>query len=450
MMLQQPAFRVFLTVPIVFMMLAGCTSTSPETVISDLSTDGKVLDLNTEIASFYLFHPDDLKHRETSPHDWRLYSFAMGPEFAAGNLVAFETGGDGGYRLRLTQGELTDRERKLQACSWDFRYKARHGRVLIDGGEHLPSETNDPILDIIDPQRGKTAAQEQPIPTEQWYALADGDYKVIVHAIAWEKEPGAVVGGERASNTALPAYVIQFTKIERLETIPSALAAPRLETELGYKPGEPKGVSPDEPLEENESEPVPQNCPVIITRELVVAPGSVTQPTNMSAGLYERFLPGEPRQGSEPIRFVALLDSEEVPRIAVLAELASGAAENENAAFVSFRPLRLVKVEKLERGKDGLDATVSPVVRAKGSVPPANLALIKSDFTAYARSNAAYRKAVPHADFEADRVAAMSSPSAITNLLLHHVQMPARERVRLFPFSDTDRIKELLTVMKSP
>ena len=88
----------------------------------------------TDGASFYLFHPADLQHRLTSPLAWPSYHFACRPEFEAGRLVAFHTGGDGGYAFRVTDGPLTDREKQWLAGSWEFRYSVRHSRVYLDGG----------------------------------------------------------------------------------------------------------------------------------------------------------------------------------------------------------------------------------------------------------------------------------------------------------------------------
>jgi hypothetical protein len=77
--------------------------------------------IGTDIATLYLFHPDDLAHRWKSRMRWEFYEFAGGREFAAGSLIAWQTGGDGGYLLRLTDEALTADEVKHQAGAWDFR-----------------------------------------------------------------------------------------------------------------------------------------------------------------------------------------------------------------------------------------------------------------------------------------------------------------------------------------
>ncbi len=111
------------------------------------------LSLRTETASFFLFEPQTLEHRRTSPMGWESYDFAASRELAAGNLAAFCTGGDGVYRLRVTDGVLSPLEQKRSNGSWIFRLKVRHGRVLLDNGDHVPceptaDETDEDLLDL--------------------------------------------------------------------------------------------------------------------------------------------------------------------------------------------------------------------------------------------------------------------------------------------------------------
>ena len=56
----------------------------------------RTVTVGTDVANLFLFHPDDLKHREVAPSDWAYTDFACGREFNEGNLIAFRTGGDGG------------------------------------------------------------------------------------------------------------------------------------------------------------------------------------------------------------------------------------------------------------------------------------------------------------------------------------------------------------------
>jgi hypothetical protein len=181
--------------------------------------DQKII-AGTDGASFYLYHPKDLEHRMTSPLAWPSYHFACQPEFEAGRLVAFDTGGDGGYGFRITGGPLTKREKKWLASSWEFRYAVRHERVYLDGGYSLPS------ADYFD------ESEDHP---EQWISLPNGKYKVTVNAIEWYSETGAVDDNGRATDHALPSYVVQFSPVIDFETIEVSRTPPRLETSKDWE-----------------------------------------------------------------------------------------------------------------------------------------------------------------------------------------------------------------------
>jgi hypothetical protein len=41
--------------------------------------------VGTDIATWFLFHPDDLAHRLQDPAEWCWHEFAISKEFASGN-----------------------------------------------------------------------------------------------------------------------------------------------------------------------------------------------------------------------------------------------------------------------------------------------------------------------------------------------------------------------------
>src|SRR5262245_27689296 len=92
----------------------------------------------TDGACFLLFHPNDLAHRKNAECAWWMDDCAK--EFAAGIMIAVLTDGDGGFSVRITDGELTELEKERQIRSLDFRYVARHQRVFLDGGDNVPNE----------------------------------------------------------------------------------------------------------------------------------------------------------------------------------------------------------------------------------------------------------------------------------------------------------------------
>ena len=217
----------------------------------------RTVTIGTDGAQFFLFQPDDLKHRKDSPIDWVSYSFAVAPEFVAGNLVAFDTGGDGGFQIRLTTSDLTAREKRYAGTFCDFRLKVRHERVLLDNGNHLPCD---------EPRR-------DPIREDLWINLPNGNYRVTVYAIAWDSEPGA--GGQNGTRKAstLPSYVIRFRPVTRLDSIRLvALTSPLIEagSELGRLRGD---LSWTTRYEEDASKPLRAHYAAVKV-DGVVVPGS--------------------------------------------------------------------------------------------------------------------------------------------------------------------------------
>ena len=89
------------------------------------------LDLGTDVATFLIYHPDDLAHRADAPLGWYSYDFAYVREAAAGRMVAIGTGSDGGYRIRLTTGALTPAEAAAERARIASPLLVQHGRVFI-------------------------------------------------------------------------------------------------------------------------------------------------------------------------------------------------------------------------------------------------------------------------------------------------------------------------------
>ncbi|MBM7069151.1 hypothetical protein [Actibacterium sp. 188UL27-1] len=72
---------------------------------------------------------------------WPLVWYAQGPiwrrESMAGRIVAWSTRCDGGWKLRPTDGDMTEVERMYSGPSWTFALTS-NGRVLIDNPDQLP------------------------------------------------------------------------------------------------------------------------------------------------------------------------------------------------------------------------------------------------------------------------------------------------------------------------
>jgi hypothetical protein len=376
--------------------------------------------VGTDGAQFFLFHPDDLKHRNGSPTGWVGYPFAVTPEFVAGNLVAFDTGGDGGFRIRLTTEDLTAREKKFAGASCDFRLKVRQERVLLDNGNHIPGD---------EPQR-------DPIREDLWVKLLNGNYRVTVYAIDSDRDPDALDQGGKRKEDSLPDYVIRFRPVGRLDSVKLvAQTSPMIAQ--GFELGRLRADdSWSTRYEEDTSKPLRSRYTAVKIDEVVV-PGS-TRDMKVTKQRYETLDAANSDGG------VVAIDSETNPTFGVLSSVGGGGdlAIPEDWTL-TLRGLRLVRVTKVTKDGENMTVQVAPFKRPPGVVAPKLLEPLKTAFTAYAKRDEVFRKAVRYPDFEAERVAAMTSPSALTNLLLHEVQLPEAIRRDLLVRSDAVRVQRL-------
>jgi hypothetical protein len=181
----------------------------------------RVIRVGTDVAAFYLFHPEDLAHRKNAHPRWLADS---GDEMARGSLIAFETGGDGGFSFRITSGKLTKLEQEHRCCGWDFRAAVRHGQLFLDGGEYIPFKQNK-----YDP-RDTTDRWYESIK-ERWIELPNGNYRVSVHAICnFTDDTGELIEG-------LASYVIQFQPVTDLTEIKPVAGPVSLLHERDWNPG---------------------------------------------------------------------------------------------------------------------------------------------------------------------------------------------------------------------
>lgn len=398
---------------------------------ANLKIEKKII-LGTDVASFYIFHPDDLQDRIAAPCGWMDEGFAAQREFETGRVVAFVTGSDGGYGFRITSGDLTDRERTWAAGSWSFRLVVRHGRVLIDGGDALPEASY---------------VRKVPADSDAWIELRNGSYRVEVTAIEWYSEPGALNERDYATENALASYVIQFQEIEDLSSIDPPTAMPILELERSRKPALNPTRSSDQVFDPP-AEDLQATYPLIVYAEQAPIPGCELEITpNMKVA--EAFVAHNSTRRKEPIREVVITTDEKYPGLGVLARYAGASRVGEGPWTVDFQAFQQVCIISAKKGKPLASCQVE-IWNPPSSRPRKDaVERLKAAFESYARSNASYRQAVKHPDFEAERVASMNSPTALTNLLIHHIQMPVVNRLELLQLSNTDRIKRLIAIMQS-
>jgi hypothetical protein len=95
---------------------------------------------------------------------------------------------------------LTAVEERVLVVQEAFRYDVRDGRLYWDNTNCLPSE--DQAEEAEDDEHG-------------WLELADGPYRVTVHALDWFSIPDA----EREAEADISHYVVRFEPVSSVEGI---------------------------------------------------------------------------------------------------------------------------------------------------------------------------------------------------------------------------------------
>jgi hypothetical protein len=186
------------------------------------------------VSAFVFFDDKALAHRKEDPIDW--WATDARAELEAGRLVAFCTGSDGTFTLKLVQRPLTASERRALISQESFRLQIDHGRIYWDNTDHLPSEDR------------MAKADDDP---DGWLSLPNGAYRMTVHALDWFSVPTAE---ERAAEKDISHYVVHIEKVDALDatavpaTVPWLLASKRWHEQRNAQlGGTPPAASPPKP-----------------------------------------------------------------------------------------------------------------------------------------------------------------------------------------------------------
>lgn len=381
----------------------------------------QTIDIGTDGASFFLFHPDDLAHRKDDPLDWFTYGFACRKEFEAGNLVAFLTGADGGYQLRLTSGDLTDKEKALETGSWEWGYTVRYGKLLVDNGDHLPSEE---------------AFDVKKAPNDQWVALPNGDYRVTVHPI------------EREDNS-LPDYVIRFEQVDNPLHIAKSSSLPDLIPLRDNPQKAYEGASADDVFDEGKranGKPLAEIYPLLIATEQYILPGG-----SLSVAVTDELFDAVRREDDSLTTdgdiYVVAMPNEDMPGLGTLAWVNGSSQITGKAGRLSLRGERLVRVIDRKEGKLLPTARVEAITRKKSSLDETQFKELQTAFLKYADTYTGGKNGIPA--FERERVEAMTSGSALTTRMIELLPLPVELRFQLQGASDAERAEELMKQLEA-
>lgn len=381
--------------------------------------------VGTDSASWFLFHPADLAHRDKDPINWWAYDFAIRREFIAGTLVGVTTGGDGGFSVRLTDQGLTEREKKYAVKSQSFRLRVRHGRLLIDGGYVLPSEY------------GESAAEDSP----NWIKVQNRDYRVTVHALAWYEEPGAVDQEGGATKNALTAYVAVFEAGQELKLFDVPASIPQLD------PSRPEHTFFPNPESESVQGSWEQEFAILVRPE-VVFPG-IPQELSLTREQYSyvnKALRGE-------MRFAILIANQPKSQgIATLFTISTygasvGSREQPGEFSMSGHGIHIVRLIRVREENGILWAKVKALRQSTSKVELESVEELKQRFAKFAANNSNYRKQVPHAQFHAERVAALTNPLEVGCAIASVLELPSDTKQQLLSSSETELIERLMRAL---
>lgn len=408
----------------------------------------RMLMVSTDVAHIVIFHPDDLHHAAEWPIAWYSEPFVFPVESRAGRLVAWCTGGDGGFKIRVTTGALTERERLYAGPQWTFPYTVRHGRVHFDNTDALPGKEK------------MTDAADQP---DCWVDLPNGDYAVTVTAIEWSAEPG---DREEGAET-LPNYVVSFLALVDEPAAP-ARRPPDLECQRD-------AVATDELCDTHRDEPgaidFDRPYPAFVSTN-VARPGQsfnsqgeapIEAAVAPDAGKFVLF--------DTPVVAAASLAAGSLAVVAVCHGSGGVPGQAKRYSFRARRTVRIVAQDGMfaagqfsKLGKEGffrrrtkpvpVDAlaavTIEPYTPAADVPMTVDPATLKAAVLAQLADDGALAKRIGGvATYESLRIAASDDPDFLSNWLLDNLPLPAEERLAISVLPINARMATLMSHIPS-
>jgi hypothetical protein len=376
----------------------------------------KKISVGTDVAHLILFHPDDLSHRNHDPIAWYGYDFAYRRESAAGRLVAWGTGADGGYLVRLTTGSLTTDEQVRACVSWSYPLVVRHGRVLLDNTDALPGEEQ-----MVEPEE----------LVDTWFDLPNGSYLTTVHPVDRTDEDA----------TALPDYVVTFEPVETIAGIEVANTPPELRPFSKWTPRHPESMEtekrflwPDTQLEGDAF------AALVVPQDLSILPTSSAS-FPVSEEVADAIFPDTP---DERISELVLAATLQPGSLAMVTRVSGRSWQKGRGAALSVSGLAVARILETSAGPIMPRVRVAPLDKPDMAVDESILAEFRRQLASTARRSAdAPLGAGPLtiSGFEIERMETLSSAEGLTGWALMHLAMPLDVRLSLWASSTPDRME---------
>jgi hypothetical protein len=151
--------------------------------------------LSTDTATLAVFDPAVLAFRVSDRCDWWTDDLHLLPEVASGEVSLLSLSGDGFYKIRVTDGALTEAEAAYASELVILGLTVVSTEVFVGPGECLPGDGTSPVS--TDPDEGRF-----------FIPVATGRYLVHAHAIAWNDAPDWYVPEGQPIPANTPADVV--------------------------------------------------------------------------------------------------------------------------------------------------------------------------------------------------------------------------------------------------
>lgn len=166
----------------------------------------------TDTATLAVFDPQQLEHRVNDDVDWWCLDFDRLEEIQAGKIALVSLGGDGGYQVRVTDGELNRDERDYAAeLVANLGINVTSGNVFIGPGECLPG--------------GESRFEDYHAQRGTLFEIDNGAYRVDIYAIHWFDSPSWWTEDHNPPADAPADFVIVIRP--RTASIPALESEPR-------------------------------------------------------------------------------------------------------------------------------------------------------------------------------------------------------------------------------
>jgi hypothetical protein len=149
----------------------------------------------TDTATLAVFDPAVLAPRTSDVCDWWTDDFRTVPEVASGQIGLLSLSGDGVYKVRFTDGSLTDSEASYASERVVLGLTVVSGNVFVGPGECLPGEGTFP--ELTDANDGRFFVSVPP-----------GTYLLELTAIAWDDSPDWYVPPGEPVPIGAPADIV--------------------------------------------------------------------------------------------------------------------------------------------------------------------------------------------------------------------------------------------------